>query len=75
MAGAFGAGINAEEGDVGAELRVDGEAGVIDVGAYLPTHDVAWGGRGILSVPLRLDATAVDLGSVCRWRRRYMVLK
>ena len=33
MAGTFGAGVNTKEGDLGAEMRVDREAGARDVGA------------------------------------------
>lgn len=49
MAGPFGAGVDTEKGDVGAEMRVDGEAGARDVGAEFRTYDVGWVASGYSS--------------------------
>ena len=49
MAGTFGAGVDTEEGDVSAEIRVDREAGARDVGPEFGAYDVGWIGSGYSS--------------------------
>lgn len=61
MAGTFSTGVNTKKGEVGAELSIHGEAGMIDVGPYFTAHDIAFIRHRILCGCFILGSSAVDL--------------